>query len=412
MKNVFSVLMASILGLLLLLAVFCLPKDKMFWHVYQSLPALEKEFTDGVILDGYPASLTGNFTDCLMLFFSIYDNQEHSTLEQVMHMYRGESSEGEGWTPGESLRDYCYGIGNMREVEYGRYWHGYLVILKPLLMLTNLNSIRMLMSVMQLMLVGLIIYFSTKRNEGRLALAFLVSVPFFYFSSMFTSLSLSICFYIMAIIVLIQLRYHEKLEKKKWYWELFLMSGMTTAFFDFLTYPLVTLTFPLVVVLYLDKGDWKKKGQKLLGYSMQWGVGYAGLWAMKWILSDLLIGSNVMGDAISTLLSRTGNASVGNKFTGLFVVIGRNLEAYLNWSFYILGIFVIIWLVYYIVKNRQKFCDIVILKHRLVILSITLYPVIWYFVTQNHSEEHYMFTCKNIAIIVFSVICAITYQTE
>ena len=412
LKNIFSVVIASVLGMLLLLAVFCLPKDKMFRHVYQSLPILEKEFTDGIVLDGYPASLTGNFTDCLMLFFCIYDNQEHSTLEQVMHMYRGESSEGEGWMPGVSLRDYCNGIGNVKEVEYSRYWHGYLVILKPLLMLTNLNSIRMLMSVTQLLLIGLIIYYSTIRNEGKLALAFLISFPFFYFASMFMSLSLSICFYIMTIVVLIQLRFHEELDCKNWYMEFFLVTGMATAYFDFLTYPLVTLAFPLVVSLYLDKVSWKTKMQKLTGYSVQWGIGYAGLWVMKWVLSDLLTGSNVIDDAVSTLLSRTGTASNGNKFIGLFLVIDRNLEVYLNWSFYILGIFAIVWLVYYIAKNKQKYCDLMILKQRMVIISVAMYPIIWYFVTQNHSEEHYMFTCKNIAIIIFSVICGIIYETE
>ena len=411
-KNMLYIFLGGVAGVLLLLLVFQLPTDKMYVHVYQSLPTLEKEFTEGVLVDGYQASLTGNFTDCLMLLYSIYDNPEHSTLEQVMHMYRTESSVGDGWAPGESLRDYCNGVGVDKEISYGRYWHGYLALLKPLLMITNLNSIRMMMSVTQLLLVGIIIYFAAKRGNGKLALAFLAAVPFFYFVSMFTSLSLSICFYIMAVVVLISLCCHEKLKEKKRYFNFFLIIGMAVAYFDFLTYPLVTLAFPLIVVLYLDKEAWKAKLKKIFGYGIQWGFGYLGLWSAKWIFSDLLTDSNVIRDAVSTVLERTGAASDGNKITGLFLVFSRNLEVYFNWSFYILAFFVIIFLAYHIVKNKEVYTNLESLKERFVILSVALFPIIWYFVTQNHSEEHYMFTCKNIAIMIFAVICAVTYETE
>ncbi len=411
-KNILYIILGGGIGVLLLMLVFQLPTDKMYVHVYQSLPTLENEFEDGIVVDGYQASLTGNFTDCLMLFYSIYENPKHSTLEQVMHMYRTESSIGDGWAPGESLRDYCNGVEQSKELSYGRYWHGYLILLKPLLMITNLNSIRMMMSVTQLFLVGLIIYFATKRGNGKLALAFLAAVPFFYFVSMFTSLSLSICFYIMAVAVLSSLCFHERFKEKNRYLQFFLIIGMSVAYFDFLTYPLVTLAFPMIVVLYLDKEEWKTKLQKIFGYGIQWGVGYIGLWSAKWIFSDLLTDSNIIRDAVSTVFERTGTASSGNKITGLFLVFSRNLEVYFNWSFYILTLFVIIFLVYHIVKNKKLYTNLESIKERFIILSVALFTIIWYFVTQNHSEEHYMFTCKNIAIIVFAVICAVTYESE
>ena len=411
-KNILYILGGGVAGAVLLLLVFQLPTTKMYAHVCQSMPTLEKEFVDGVVVDGYQASLTGNFTDCLMLFYSIYDNPEHSTLEQVMHMYRTESSASDGWTPGESLRDYCNGVAQEKEVSYGRYWHGYLVLLKPLLMLTNLNSIRMMMSVTQLLLVGLIVYAAAKRGDGNVGIAFLVSVPFFYFVSMFTSLSLSICFYIMALATLIPLCYHEKLKEKNRYLNLFLWIGMAVAYFDFLTYPLVTLAFPLIVVLYMNRENWKAKCKKVFGYSVQWGMGYIGLWFVKWLLSDLLTDSSVIGDAIRTVFERTQTASGGNKLTGLFVVLRQNFDVYFNWSFYILAFFVIIFLAYQMIKHKKLYMDFDVIKEKLVILSVSVMPIVWYFLTQNHSEEHYMFTCKNIAILVFAVISAIAYRTE
>lgn len=133
---------------------------------------------------------------------------------------------------------------------------------------------------------------------------------------------------------------------------------------------------------------------------------------MKWILSDVLTGSNVIRDALSTVIFRTGTASDGNKITGLLSVLVRNMEMYLNWGFYIVGLILVLWLLYLVFKNRKTYWKREILQQRFVILSVIFYPVAWYFLTQNHSEEHYMFTCKNIAIIVFAIICAVTYKTE
>ena len=202
------------------------------------------------------------------------------------------------------------------------------------------------------------------------------------------------------------------LKEKNRYLYFFLLVGMATAYLDFLTYPLVTLAFPLIVVLYLDKEVWKTKVQKLFSYSIQWGIGYIGLWALKWISADVLTESSLIADAVGTVFERTGTAGGGNKFTGLFAVLARNLEVYFNWSFYILALFVIIFLAFHLIKNKCWKPDFNTIKEKMVILGISLYPIIWYFLTQNHSEEHYMFTCKNIAIIVFAVISAVTYDTE
>ena len=138
--NAIVLVIGSVLGLLALIAVHMLPVQTMQENVFWSLGMIEKEFTDEVLIDGYNATLTGNFTDCLMLEHAVYSNDEHTVLEQVLNMYRAETYYDEayedGWWPGRSLWDYLYGIEQPREVTYGRYWHGYLVILKPLLYLS------------------------------------------------------------------------------------------------------------------------------------------------------------------------------------------------------------------------------------------------------------------------------------
>ena len=159
LKNHFIILLiVPIIGFVAMLLIHMIPVDKMQEHVLWSLDMIVREFEQEALIDGYPATLTGSFTDCLMLEHAVYENEEHSTLEQTLHMYRGESYYApdcsDVWHPGESLVDYLHGVEQPREVEYSRYWHGYLVVLKPLLFLTSFNSIRLINACFQLFMVG------------------------------------------------------------------------------------------------------------------------------------------------------------------------------------------------------------------------------------------------------------------
>ena len=101
--RVMGILLGGILGTLLLWVIHLLPVDRMRVHVYQSLSMLREEFTDSLVIKGYEATLTGSFTDCLMLENTIYYNDAHSTFEQAMMMYRKDLGEGEGGAPGTSV---------------------------------------------------------------------------------------------------------------------------------------------------------------------------------------------------------------------------------------------------------------------------------------------------------------------
>ena len=214
--------MAPILGAGLLFLIHLLPTAPMAQNVYHSLELLQSEFTDEVIVDGYKASLTGVFTDCLMLEHAIYNNEEHSAFEQAMLMYRGESydagPEQEIWHPGESLVDYLHGVEQPREVSYSRYWHGYLVLLKPLLLLGSVNTITLFNGAAQLLCIGLVLVLLQKYGKNYVfAIGFLGAVPFLMYISIFASLSLSICFYLMIFAVLMLLLLDEKLMQKDAY---------------------------------------------------------------------------------------------------------------------------------------------------------------------------------------------------
>lgn len=393
-------------GFLLLLLVYCIPVSPMKEHIRQSLSMLEEEFADSELLEGYPGSLTGSFTDCLMLENAVYDSGEHTMLEQILRMYRGESGTGDGWAPGLSLRDYVGGAEQPREVEYARYWHGYLVVLKPLLFLTSFNTIRILASALQLILAGAVVMACCRRKEEFLGRAFLVTVPFLYYFSLFTSLSLSICYYLTAVLLLVQLRWDGQLRERGWYGAFFLIAGMATSYFDFLTYPLITLGFPLCVCLYFDRSGAGNAVKKLAGYSVQWGVGYLGLWASKWVLADILTGSRTIQDGVSTIFTRTDAAADSTRLEGFVTVLKLNGSAYTNWAFLLLLLGIAVWLLLHIYLRRD-YIDRESAAAGAVLFLVALFPFIWFFLTQNHSEQHWIYTFKIFSVTVFAGLCGV-----
>ena len=407
-RNNFLVLLLSpIVGLLIMLLVHSFPTETMRQNVYWSMDMISSEFTDEVLIDGYRSTLTGNFTDSLMLEHAIYDYSKngHSTLEQVLHMYRAETYNVEGnpdgWEPGRSLKDYVENIPQPREVEYGRYWHGYLIVLKPLLMFTSFNTIRLLNSAIQLIAIGFIIIGFTKKQAEPLAKAFLISLPFMFFVSTFASLSLSICFYILILALLVQLKWDDKLYEKRLYYLFFLIFGIATAYFDFLTYPLVTLGYPLCVYLYFHGKDLKNQLSQSVLFCAEWGIGYIGMWLTKWILSDLLSDSSTIQDAVSTIGTRTQSANGGYGFGGFTEVLRLNLSPFLNRGYLLLILVLTLTIIAGLVKNGLK-SSLHNIKNAIPFLLIAISPFLWYMVTQNHSVQHWQFTCRIISITVFA----------
>lgn len=202
-----------------------------------------------------------------------------------------------------------------------------------------------------------------------------------------------------------QLKWGEKLSIKGWYRGYFLLLGMVTSYFDFLTYPLVTLGFPLCVYLYLSREKWMEQSRNMVIYSMEWGIGYAGLWVMKWIAAEIFTGEKVISDGVQALLHRTDTMGGATLLSGYPGVLWDNISMYANWGFGLLAAGIVIWLVFHMLKNRKKINRKSVLNG-VPLLLVALYPFVWFFFVQNHSAEHALFTCKILSVTVFAGICA------
>ena len=113
------------------------------------------------------------------------------------------------WTDGlmQFAEDRVYTEENT--ITYARYWHGYLVLLKPLFMIMDLDGIYVLNAIAQIALGLAVLYFMYKRL-GMYSIAYAVMMLCMHPENIMKSFQLSSIYYAMQITMLLLL------IKKKW----------------------------------------------------------------------------------------------------------------------------------------------------------------------------------------------------
>ncbi len=183
---------------------------------------------------------------------------------------------------------------------------------------------------------------------------------------------------------------------------MFVLSACLTAYFDLLTYPLVTLGIPLIAHLALDRecmASLKKGLKDVIWYTISWGIGYVGMWSSKWVIASILTDEDVIQGAIDQVKHRTGHFNEDYTwFSTLKLNLGAcNTKAMLA-VFVCLGVYMVIAGVIRYRKTGTK-----MLPGTAAILAVAAYPFLWYYCTLNHSSAHSYFTWRELAISVFGI---------
>ncbi len=213
-------------------------------------------------------------------------------------------------------------------------------------------------------------------------------------------------FYIMLLSTIFILCKNEFLLRDKNYLYFFLIIGIVTAYFDFLTYPITALGIPLCVCVLMNKkffydSELKEILTKLLSYLFAWGFGYGGMWAGKWIVATTKY-LNAFNAAINRIAYRSSQEEGGLTFTTLDV-FKQNFDALLSEPFTTILFILAIFLMYLLIVNIQKFH--VTKSMALTFLFVAVLPFVWYLAVKNHSYVHNFFTYRNLAITLFSLTC-------
>lgn len=299
------------------------------------------------------------------------------------------------------FRDYPKMLQDNHKIEsYSRYWHGQTIFLRSLLLFTNIQKIYYIF-IFLFFLILIILFIKLLRTDKVLFISFFLStiainlfiVPF-CFEYIFV-------FLIAMIGTLIILKMLENNSKN--FDILFLILGMITCFFDFLTCETVSLTIPLIVYSYLKlKKQREISIKEVLKYCILWLLGYSLMFATKWIIDCIYFGNyfikNIFSKASIRVIEKSENLLYVVFFNYLKIIkclFPLNKTKY-AFSISITLILITIYNFSFYLKNKIKWINLII---------ISTIPIIRFIILSAHVDKHYFFVYRALmpCIVIFNL---------
>ena len=412
---VILILLAIFLGSLVLTSL--IPSDWMKENVKKSAQDMKAIGEKDVVDMGYKKEVLFIFTDALMVNTAYSVDNAHPLESSLLarrdylpgqttfvhadtpeglvsparYYEEGESRENAFQT--EELWDTAFGIGE-EAFEYARYWHGYLIFLRPLLCFFDYGGLRILSAVAFALFIIALAILTYKKLGIAVTIAVLLSFLGASVGIATQSISTIIPFFIAVIASIYLLARYEKMKNVSIF---FFVIGACTCFFDLLTTPLVTFGIPAVFYfLCKQKEENLNLKQEIIGFlkiGIAWVAGFGILWLAKWVITDALYGRNLIS---------IGLGQVGYRMSGEIkkASLWKEYELVLKQNFYYFTsvpmILIIVASIGYFVARVKKVEQMKVqIKELLPYFIIVILPFIWYLVLRNHSSFHAFFTYRN-----------------
>lgn len=397
----------------LLLAAYALPGERVRQHVYASARTIQNEGLYPEYL-GFKLFQMDNYTDTLMLFEAAsadelpplqammtntaYNVDNFETLADDLAWYIEKD-----WSTGAQRTD----APALEPFSYARYWHGYLIWLRPLLLVTTITGVRVVQYVVLAALFAAVVWLLRRRCGLRAAFWFVVSqllVTVFWVPHQVQYFTTFCIAYAGCAWVLARPRRAGQLSIA------LVVLGTCTAFCDLLVTPIITLGLPVAVWLCClpqRAASGARQCLPVIGGSLCWGAGYAMCWGLKWVLATLITGQDIIGDAIHQAGVRTTadtwhgmELSWGN----IFRFVGDTLsQRGLLWPVVLV---VILCIAAFLLCLRNKEA---LLRALPIGLTALMAPV-WLALLRTHSIQHGWFTWRSLTVSIFAGLAFLYYS--
>lgn len=317
-----------------------------------------------------------------------YINEKNGDLYQTKELY--------GLMHGENIQD---------SFEYARYWHGYLVVLRPLLAMFNYSTIRIVLLIVTIITILAMLILLYKKINLKSAIIYglgLLLINIFFVTQSINEILIFIVAFISTIVLLL------RKDKIKNIGVFFFVVGSISSFIDLLTAPLVTFGITAIAYFLLLQ---KEKECTIKDYIIEmlkigfgWLLGYGLTWLSKWIITEVVFHRPLISQAIEQAIYRT-KVPTGNRVPTAFIganVIFRNIDYLGKIIKSLIIIFLIVIVSIFMFKNRNVQVDIKgNLKRCIPYIFIGMLPFAWYLALKQHSVIHAFFTHR---ILVISII--------
>lgn len=394
---VYFIVVVSLLMMSFMIGVYHIPAEKIRENVSKSAEIMSKTPEHPRYPIKFPGAYIDTWTDARMLnmagFIGIGSAFSDSLLNPRVHYMD---------PPYISLA-VSTKIQNFDNVEikyYPRFWQGYLIFLKPLLIFFDVGGIRIINLFVQSLLLLFILILMYRRLGFLNCLAFVSAILFFNPINSWKCLEFATTMHLLFFATLWVL-----LSKKPDDNYMFFVIGAIEILFDWLTYPLVTLGIPLIIYINLYHKNLVDDVKRVLKSSFLWLSGYACMWTVKWIMVLLFTDQDIFEDVRESILHRVGIVNFEPwlvDITFLHAVMANFHEFEIGSLIYVFFFFSI--LIFYILKKR-----LVVVKNvkAMVLLGIGLMPFLWYAVLVHHSIHHPWMAHKILIISIYAVFSAV-----
>ncbi len=385
LKAALLIICAILAGGVILTLAYCIPVNQK----------LQQESYDAIKKEGWYPAIPYVEDSLAVHFHSFLPGVLDGSTDSIMLSTAGHIIEG---SPIEAaMRSY----NDVFQYDYPRYWHGYVTILRPLMQFLDYADIRFINMLGQLsIIIAMAIHLYQKKGKAYVVML-LSSYALLMPMAMSFSLQFSWVFYIAGFAGLFVMKKQKILEKRSGYVYFFVIVGALTSYMDLLTYPLITWGIPMIWWIVLS--DREETGltyiKRVVISGISWICGYGGMWCGKWILGSLVLGENVIQNAVENIFFRVGNSE-----ESMFSFVDRLNAVYTNWKHYSYRMYFLIlalWLVW--IAARSVFHGVKTTKKCPALLLVGCSGVVWYLVMSNHTAGHHFFTYRiyNVSILAF-----------
>ena len=343
---------------------------------------------------------------------------------------------------------------------YSRYWHGGAAVIRLLYPLTDISTMRTAMLILGIALTLAWVAYLVFKREYFIAVAYLLGAiaikavfAFSCFEYAFVCLMVPVLSFLVYYTVQVKAgdtgtaRYtaNNSADAAKRpaglaalrMETIFLIAGILTCFFDFLTAETLTFTIPaFILFVCLEKstdrpfviirGNEKEEGKAgplklLLNIGISWMAGYAGMFLLKWLFTLIFLGKEEFLTAMSVAAERSVGAvhETNNLASPTVGIIGRvlriisnnfaclfglpdSLNANATWLI-LIGIAAFIGLLWFFLRKKddprtgknaaaqKRKKDTAFFPVYLILMFL---PVVRFLVLSNHAYMHYFFTYR------------------
>lgn len=293
--------------------------------------------------------------------------------------------------------------------QYPRYWHGYQVILRPLTVVFQVQEVRYLGMLVFHLLFFWSAWLMAKKTKPVNAMLYVLTVSTGYIVFLPVCLQFLSTFLVLFVSLIVLLSRYDK-DKPMRLMLYFFIIGMVENFFDFLTYPIITLGIPLILLLWMrvrdEKANFKNNFWFMFRASVSWFLGYALTWISKWLIAAGILGIRYFWRTMSVVQYRLEGSE--EEPLDRLGTIRKNLKSWMNvqddgiitWS----KVALLIIVVALILCIWKKVKDLRTVAAYVPILFVAAYPYIWYLVMSNHSQIHHWFTYRAQLVALFGIL--------